>query len=210
MSHIADLADHVKPMPSSLISTSSVPPGIWTYICGSASPRRYAALSRRAGAASGRQRISNASLIDLDLDIRPVKRTFKICVLTFSGKYSDVSECSPIRHTISFEISFIQITQCGFPIERQVVTYGIFQNTIVWFTISRRSPVTGISSLQNVGCPIRNFHTGRILVEIKDCLLASQRFPGDRRFSAHIRVRRYFAKIPMPLPLFSASLPSAL
>ena len=32
-------------MPSSFISTSSVPPGIWTYICGSASPRRYAALA---------------------------------------------------------------------------------------------------------------------------------------------------------------------
>ena len=34
------------------------------------------------------------------------------------------------------------MTQCGFPIERQVVTYGIFPNTIVWFTISRRSPVS--------------------------------------------------------------------
>ena len=62
-----------------------------------------------------------------------------------------------MRQTSSFEISFIQITQCGFPMERQVVTYGILPNTMVWFTISRRSPVTGISSLQNVGRPMEIF-----------------------------------------------------
>lgn len=40
----------------------------------------------------------------------------------------------------------------------------------------------------------RNFHTGRILVEIKDCLLASQRFPGDRRFLHISRVPQIFCK----------------
>ena len=72
MSHIADLADHVNHavLLDFHFQRAARHMDVHMRIGKSQAVCRT---RRRAGAASGRQRISNASLVDLDLDIRPVK-----------------------------------------------------------------------------------------------------------------------------------------
>ena len=72
MSHIADLADHVNHavLLDFHFQRAARHMDVHMRIGKSQAVCRT---RRRAGAASGRQRLSNASLVDLDLDIRPVK-----------------------------------------------------------------------------------------------------------------------------------------